>query len=367
MFFYVVVFLVVAALGAYISERERAGFLKRKHADIGLAFLVLLLILVVVAGIRGVGADFGNYMRLYHNVKITTAEGLWKSLINLKEPLYKLLCIIASWIYDDPVTMFILCAILTVCPIVWVTYKETHNFFFAIVLYVMLVWVDSFGAIRQALSSAFVVMSFPYLMRRKFWKYLICVLIASMFHVTSLVMLPMYFVLSRKVSILNTAIIAIVSVVVRYSYDFIFDILEVYKGKDIEEFSYMTSDVNIFRILVAFAPIALFLFLPKKTDIPHISDEEAIDGVKVSRLDVSINIVLINAALMFSTMGSAYLARVGIFTVAFFPIAIPEIIRRYDRKSHMIIMIIMALAYFAYWMYGINAQGLSYITIFQRP
>ena len=65
-------------------------------------------------------------------------------------------------------------------------------------------------------------------------------------------------------------------------------------------------------------------------------------------------------------MNSAYFARVGIYTIAFFPIVIPEIIKKCDKKTYITIIIIMTMLYLIYWLYGIHVQGLEYITFFQR-
>ena len=361
MLVYIAVFLLVLALGFYVSERKKTASLQSKKSDSHLFVFLILLIFIGVTGFRGVGADFNNYVRLYNNQKNSSFADLWESIITFKDPGYRLICIISKWIYDSPITMFMIFVVLTIVPIIIVMYKETDNFAFSIVLYTLLVWVDSFGAIRQAVASAFIVLGLPYLKKQKFCKYCLCVIAATMFHVTALVMLPVYFVLTRRMSFKNTLLIIVVSVVLRYSYDFIFEILNVYKGKDITEYSYMTSDVNIFRVLVSFAPILLFFFVPKNK-----MKRTEVGGNSLRLIDISMNIVLVNAALMFATMSSTYLARVSIYLVAFFPITIPEIIKVYDKKSYGFIVAIMTVLYFLYWLYGIHAQGLEYMTIFQR-
>ncbi len=354
---YIILFCYISLMGFFIHKIRNS-----QNKNFGKILLFIIIgILVVVTGIRGVGADFGNYIRMYENQKNFSFADLWQSIISFNEPGYRLICMVSKWIYDSPITMFTICAILTIVPIIIVTYKESDNFALAIVLYILLVWDSSFGAIRQAIASAFIVLGLPYIKQKKFFKYCLCVIVASTFHFTALIMLPVYFVIAKRTSFINTLIVIVVSLILLYSYDFIFEVLNIYKDKDITEYSYMTTQVNIFRILVAFAPILLFVFVPKDK-----STTTTLEGNSVSLIDISMNIVLVNAALMFAMMNSAYFARAGIYTIAFFPIAISEIIKKYDKKTYAVIVVVMVMMYFIYWLYGIHAQGLEYITFFQR-
>lgn len=351
---YIILFCYTALTGYSINK------MKNNHNKKFGKFLlfILMAVLVLVAGFRGVGSDYGNYVRVYENITKLTLEDLWISIIKFDEPGFKLLCFVSKLIYDSPTTMFVLSSLLTIAPCIWLIYKEDVDFGLAIILYLLLVWVGTFGAVRQCLAGAMVFCGYHHLKKRNFFKYLLWVVIGASFHITCLIMIPLYFIMSRKVSFKGVLLIIVSAIVLRYSYDFLFELIGAVKDKELGDYSYLTTEVNVFRILVAFAPIILFLFIPKKSKVE-------VAG-KVTQLDLAMNAILINAALMFATMGSAYLARVGIYLSVFFPIAIPEIIKGYDKKSYAIIVLVMTVLYLAYCLYGVNAQGLEYITIFQR-
>ena len=351
---YIILFCCIGLMGYSIQQLTMK---KSKNVRGFLLFLIIAL-LVLIAGFRGVGADFGNYTRLYHNLKKQTWETLWNSVIAFDEPGYKLLCFVASRIYDDETTMFFLSSLLSIPPCVILIYKEKVPFYFGSILYFLLIWTGTFGAVRQYLAATMIFCAYPYLRGRNFGKYCLFVIIGAAFHITALIMIPVYFLVVRKTTWKNTLLIIIVSFVLRYSYDFIFSLLGAVKDKEFGEYSYLTSEVNIFRILVAFAPIILFVFIPKNS-------RKGI-GNGQSSLDLAINIILINAAFMFATMGSTYLARVGIYTGIFFPLVIPEITKQFDRETKSIVEFIMVVCYLAYFFYGIYAQGLGYIFFFQR-
>ena len=257
MVIYILVFCCIALIGYSIQQltTQRSNTLRYV-----LLFLVVAL-LVSVAGFRGVGADFGNYTRLYKNLKVQTWQTLWHSMITFDEPGYKLLCYICSKIYDSPTTMFFLSSLLSIAPCILLIYKEKVPFCVAIILYFLLIWTGTFGAVRQYLAAAMIFCAYPYLRERKFWKYCFFVVLGASFHITALIMLPIYFLVTREITWKNTLLIIIVSFVLRYSYDFLFNLLGAIKDKEFGEYAYLTTGVNIFRILIAFAPIVLFLFI----------------------------------------------------------------------------------------------------------
>ena len=351
---YVILFGLIMLIGYPISQKPTK---RNKNSCTGLLF-VLIALLVVMAGLRGVGADYGNYVKLYGNLKKQTLQSLWQATIEFNEPGFKLLCLFASVIYDDPITMFFLSALISIAPCIILIYKEEVPFVIAIILYYLLVWNGTFGAVRQYLAATMIFCAYPFLRERKFWKYCLLIIIGSSFHITALIMLPVYFFVIKKASWKNAIIIILASFILSYSYDYIFKVLSVVKEKEFGEYSYFTTSVNIFRILVAFAPIVLFAFVSKNKQ-GFLPNEQR-------SLDLAINIILINAAFMFATKDSAYLARVGIYTGVFFPLAIPEITKRFDKNTRMIIELIMVIFYLAYFLYGIYAQKLGYMFFFQR-
>lgn len=353
MWVYCLVLVTVFFLSVCVKNyNNRIVPITRSIKDSHIVFWIIL-IFVVLSGFRyHVGADYNNYVRYYDNIKAISSEEFWMSLLRFDEPGFKLLCILCRCIYDSPITFFVLSSVIIIVPCVLAIKKRCDTFCLGMILFVLLVFVDTFGAIRQYMAAAIILTSLGYIEEKKFWKFVMIVFIAASFHMTALIMIPLYFLLTQKVSFKNMIFIILGSIVLRYSYDTIFSIIGAYKDDEIVMYSYMTSSVNIFRVLVAFAPIVLVLLMPK--------------GKKSPRENTAINIVLINAALMYATMDSAYLARANIYMVAFFPIVIPEIMKRYSKKMYFIIGLIMVTCYFFYWIYGIKVQNLFYESIFMQ-
>ena len=354
---YLVLFCSIVLLGNPIQQLS----INKSKSDRRILLFIVIVLLVVFAGLRGVGADYGNYTRLYHNLKIQSLGTLWQSVITFDEPGLKIICILARVIYDDPTTMFFICSFLSITPCVILISKENVNFCFAITLYFLLVWNGTFGAIRQYLAGAMIFCAYPYLREKKFWKYCVFIILGATFHITALIMIPVYFLVANKVSWKRTLLIVVVSFILRYSYDFLFSLLGAVKDKTFGNYAYFTTEVNILRILVAFAPIVLFLLIPQKR-----RTDKNLEQSELNNLDLAINIILMNAAFMFATAGSAYLARVVIYTSIFFPLVIPEITKQFDKGTKSIIIPIMVVCYLLYFIYGVYAQNLQYIFFFQR-
>lgn len=298
--------------------------------------------LILVAGLRWqVGTDYNSYARGYENTLLT----VWESIKTLDEPGYKVLAWLSSFVYHDYASMFFVLAIFTVGLNVKTISKYSNDFLFGILLYMFIgAWHGSFNAVRQYAAAAILFCGHRYIYERKFWKYMLVVFGAFLFHRTALIMIPVYFLGRTKVNIKVTAVIVGTMLFFSYSLDYMFQIMSYYKGTDQTEYAYMTTEVNALRILVAFAPLLIIAILPK--------------GFRKNTENAFyINMLIINATLMFATSSSAYLARVGIYTDIYATIAIPRLKNGFTEQSRKIFTAIVLLFYCMFWLYEIYARN----------
>ena len=279
---------------------------------------IVATILILVAGLRWrVGTDYGNYMNSYWLRKSTWFE----SLLEFEEPALGLIAKIGSFIYDDYASMFFLCSLITVGLYTKTISKYTNWFTVSILLYVFIgAWHGSFNGVRQYLAAAVLFAGHRFIFERKFWKYLFVVLIASLCHTTALIMIPVYFIVGRELNYKTIVLIVVGAIAMSLSYDFLFDIMSEIKGSEQEGYDYMQTNVSILRVAVAFAPLALGAVLYKQIRV----DKETL---------FYISMTLMNAAFLFATSGSAYLARVGIYTEIYTVLAIPKILKYFNLKG----------------------------------
>jgi len=344
-----IVYLMVIALIILFSNKIEKQVIYingyRKYSSIGNAQVMLCaLVLIFVSGFRwNVGTDFSSYISVYYRLK----ETWWEALVAFDEPGTAVLSKVCSEIYDSPITFFLLSAFVTVSLYILTIKKYSNIFQMGVLLFVFIgSWHGSFNAMRQYMAAAIIFAGHRYIYEKKLKKYILIVAVASCFHITALVMLPIYFLVNKKISLKSISIVAGMVVVIRYSYDFLFAIMSFVKENDQTQYAYMLREVNATRISVAFAPL-LIAFIAKNTK--EMQDSET---------QFYVMLLIVNAGFMFGTSGSAYLARIGIYTECYGALALPRLINCFKNNSKRLIYILILGLYFAFWLYELNARRL---------
>ena len=343
-----------------MAEANPKSLLRKKgiciRPDPGAAF-IMAAALIVISGLRYfVGTDYFSY---YRN-RVTDISVVWKSLIAFREPGIKLFSFIAHLIYDDGQSLIFLSALVTVGLYCWVIYRchaETM-YLVSMLLYLFLgEWQGGFNCVKQYLAAAIMLAGHRYILSRDWKKYFAIVLLGALFHITALVMIVPYFLFNRKPDIKQVFFLAAGAIVTRFSYPLIFYLIGAYKGRALNVIgdAYLTNDVNVFRILVAFVPILVYWLFGNK-------------GNHTRETDLYLNVVIFNAFSMFAGMGSTYLARIGIYSGAALPIGYGYLIRTItDGRTRKVIVFVSLVLYLAYWIYSLQSASIrTFHWIFER-
>ena len=302
----------------------------------------LTIVLVVVAGLRYfVGTDY----LAYYTWPPLSWPGVLRAFLQLREGGFALLVKLSRSFGDEGQYVILSSALITVVLYCRTIYKYSDSYMFSMLLYLLMgEWQGSFNAIRQYIGAAIIFSGHRFILERNFRKYCIVVFLAMMFHKTSVVMILPYFLLTKKPSHGQLALLAIGAVILRFSYGFLFDVVSEIKGQEMDMYAdeYYTHNVNILRILVSFIPVFIYLLQCKKTD--HTQEQ-----------DFYVNIIFFNSFCMLATMGSAYLARIGSYTNAAVTIAYGSLFQmvQNDNNSRTTKYLITAM-YFFYWLYSLR-------------
>jgi transmembrane protein EpsG len=190
MFPYFVVLTIIMLL-VYANKSENK-YIKLK--DISIFFS--MVILIAFAGLRNVsvGTDTGNYVGMFTNFQFEN-----KSIFEIETTLergYLILQKIALAISTDYWSLLTLIAAVCVFCNFYIIKKLSQNIRLSIFIYISLaVYVVFFNAARQGLAISISAISILYIVRKDFLRFIICIVIASFFHRTVLIMLPFYFIL----------------------------------------------------------------------------------------------------------------------------------------------------------------------------
>jgi len=337
---YIVTISVIVII-SILSSIYKTSKNKKKVPIFGV--LIIILILSVVAGLRwGVGTDYSTYRSNYSFYK----ENIIESFLNFEEPGIRIISYISSVIYDDFATMFLIASIITVGLSVWTIYKYSNYFSISILLYIFVgAWHGSFNGIRQYLACAILFAGHHYIIERKFSKYLIIIIIASLFHISALIMILLYFIPRDTLNYKQLLALFVIVILSLSLYDFIFAIINnvlVSTGSNsiVAIGEYLTEELSILRILVMIAPSILYLIITPKSKLN-------------SEDNFYINMLFINAIVYIISMNSAYLARFTIYTNIYVALGFPKIFKGVDKKLSVIIIYIALILYLLFWGYEI--------------
>lgn len=161
------------------------------------------IVLFLIAIFRfDVGYDYPAYY------KMTTP--MYQDELERLEPVSKLIIEVAASL-KNPFLLFILFGIPTYI-LAFVTCYKTGRFQLAFWTYIFLFLFSTFGAIRQAAAMAIIMSALIAMKNKRLLLYLLLCFIASLFHLSALVMIPVYFIyhyISWKV-LLPSMIVAVI-------------------------------------------------------------------------------------------------------------------------------------------------------------
>ena len=177
--------------------------LKSQSQLVFLACYLLFLALFV-----GMSDMFGGYDRYiygeaFDSIADTTTEHGSYSANNVfdyfpSEPGYTLLNIFISFFTANRY-IFILVITFLIYTLLFVSLKKyADNYAFAVILFMGLWFYFSFTYLRQVLGATIVWLSIDYIAQRRFWKFLLVVLIAMSVHKSAIIFFPVYFIPMRK-------------------------------------------------------------------------------------------------------------------------------------------------------------------------
>lgn len=312
-------------------------------------------ILIFVSGFRYmVGTDYNQYMKnypLYVDKEITF----------LSQPAITIAAKISHLIRDDYSTWFFIMSFITIFPCIYKIIKLNKNTELCILFYIILCcWHTSFNLVKQSAAAAILFCGFSFLRDRKLVGWIVTCLFAMLFHISAVLMIPVYFLIDNKISKKKLIMIIIVGIIVFYSYDMFFEIIELLKqdkGMVSDHSSTKNNSVNILRIAVNCMPVLMYYFLADR-NIELDNDKD---------FSCVFNMSFFNAAINIASMGSIYLNRICCFTNIFNIFFIPMLFSRI-KKEYTFIKPFCIILYTIFWAYDLYkcSDTINFHWIFER-
>lgn len=330
----------ISSIFARLDYRNKR--LETNYKSYNKIFILLALIsLIAVSGFRyKSGTDFYAYTENYQ--VLGNAESV--NLEDEGDVGFTILCMWLLTISKDPQIMFLVTAIITNILIVLILMKYSRRFELSMWLYITtFVYYSTFNGLRQWMAAAIVFTGTKYLLEeRNFKKYLPIVLFASLFHGSSLIMIPIYFFINSKTFSKRNLLMILGFSFAVFAYSQFLPILSrILEGTQYANYIQIletdTNGINPLRLAVYFSPVGVALFFYNKVNLEH--------RMEIDRL---INMCIIGFLIMFMALRQVFFARLVFYFDLYYLLLIPNIIDIGDKKFRRFFYYTIAIGYFAF-------------------
>lgn len=170
-----------------------------------------------------VGVDTNSYIIHYERIKNIQFKDISKYDMEI---LYVLLNKVITLLGDNK-QLIIICTTLIIMALLYKFIKNnSNNVWMSVFLFLCLdFYFVSFNLIRQFIAIMIVANSFKYIKQEKIFKFIFCIFIATLFHSSALVCVPIYFFKDIEINFKNISLFSIISGCLFFMNDLLIKIL----------------------------------------------------------------------------------------------------------------------------------------------
>ncbi|MCE7792512.1 EpsG family protein [Salipaludibacillus sp. CUR1] len=298
---------------------------------------VSLASLVVVSGMRNNIGDTYVYRNIFESNEFT-----WEYVQSQKDMGFGVLQMILKMFTDNAQVLIFTAALITNVLIVLVLYKYTKLFELSLFVFIASgMYLVSMNGIRQYLAAAIIFASTKFILEGSFVKYALVVLLASTFHQSALVLLPIYFIVRREAWTKTTFLILFSAILIVLGYNQFSELLFSTLGEDgyggYSDFD--EGGANIIRVAVGSAPLILaFLGRDKFREL-------------FPKCDYIVNLALLGVIFMIVATQNWLFARLSIYFDLYNLILISWVVHLFAVKDRKLIYYAIVVCYFFFFIY----------------
>ena len=325
-----------------------------------LFYIAICFSLCLFAGLRTKYNDTGTYIKLFSETP-KKFSNLFSSKISLSEVyLFEFwnYCIYHFISQNANVYLF-LSSIVFVCPAIYLMGKYSKNFTFSVMLFMFAgMYLFSLAGLKQAMATGMVMMAFPSLIKKQYFKYYLFCIFAVGFHSYSILFLVVPLLGEEpfnKRTVFFCLIAIFIGALMSYFSSVISAVIKLL-GKEVSEDTIQSGSVNILRVVVFLVPFVLSICARKKLSALRVEDKVFI---KIGMLSsVFMVLALFGNPILFGRIPQYFL--IGI--VVSIPLLIDKAFVAGEQKR---VISIAAFCYIIYGLYGLYTDGAFTRDIFQ--
>ena len=333
------ILVILAFLMEATKEKKTVGILSeyRDNYVYRNNFIVFFaLVLIVVEGFRYDYMDTSIYKGVFSQ---DITKSLFYNFSNTKEYGFVFFEWLIKIINDNPqFFIFLISLFIVISSIVFIK-KYAFDLPFSLILYFFFSFLSDMNGIRQICGATIIMLAFPLLVQKKYFKYILFILLASTFHRSALVVIPLMILITK--SRWNNLLIAflvfcVFSSIVPGPINFIINTFVT------EDYSHYTETYSVtasfLHILIDGVPLVLSI-------IYHNLHKDDLESDRVT--DLLINMMVVKFSFMFLALRMAQYARIGMYMRNSTALITPFLIAKvFDKKENRMIQIIAIILYF---------------------
>ena len=342
---------IMAVAAKYVKVYQKVNVCGTSVRRVHIIFaLIAFLPVIYLAAFTRPRYDTVLYMHIYNGFP-TSVSGLLSRMSATSEKGWVIFQWVVKRIFNGSETAFrvSLVAIHSI-PILFFFRKYSQNFMMSLYLFLAcgchFAWM--MNGLRQYVAVCIILLAVPFVLKKKYIPTVLLVLLASTFHTSALIMIPIIFVAQGKAWNKKTVICILGAVVFTYlisQYTGLLDSMveeTQYEGAFEAAREFGDDGVNPIRVLVYAVP-AVLSFIGRK------SIEQ--DDDPIINLSVNMSIVTVCLYIVAMTSSGILIGRLPIYTSLFCYILLPYVVNRiFKRNAAYVVNFAMAVLFFAYYL-----------------
>lgn len=357
-FWWLIVWTIIGGLLLnYLSPKERITVLgKEKNTWTPFATYIFITPLIIWGGFRKNFGDTEHYRKTFHEIGGSLSQfGEFYDGLNKDKFFYSLEYLFKVFFGDNDILFFLLLALFQIVIISNLFRKYSTNYWLSMFIFIAstdyLSWV--FNGVRQFLAVTMIYAATSCILKKQFIRVLIIILIASRFHGSALLMIPVVFIIQGRVLNRKTIFSTLLSVVLLVYIGSFTSILETlladtqYTNVVSDWQSFNDDGMNPIRALIFSVP-SILVFLGIK-NIRYENDPVINMAANASLITTAISIVAVGTS-------GIFIGRLPIYTGVYaygilLPWAIDHIFTEQSAKMIKAIAVVAYCLFFYYQMH----------------
>lgn len=189
-------------------------FSDKKSTPLSQKKLIIIIYVVIFTLFRGLRWKCGTDWEQYHQVFLLSE---WNNIFTFNrygEEIMEFGYIFTNVLLKSIIPSYTFFLLVTNFFILFSYYKFSFKYTkFPIITFVTLIFCSIFFPVRQHIAVSIILLSLPYILNRKIFKFTLCIISAMSFHTSAIVFLPIYFINKFNINIITRISICILATI----------------------------------------------------------------------------------------------------------------------------------------------------------